>query len=74
MFLKRFKKLKTPAELVQLLARLKQTSEETCLDFYDCCTNSIHEAQEEDLSNLVNQPEARDGYQRAIKQTVSSTW
>ena len=25
---------------------------------------------EEDLSQLVNQPEARDGYQRAIKQMV----
>ena len=40
------------------------------MDFYDRCTNSIHEAHEEDLSQLVNQPEARDGYQRAIKQTV----
>ena len=52
------------------MAQLKQTSAETCLDFYDRCTNSIHEAHEEDLSQLVNQPEARDGYQRAIKQTV----
>ena len=69
-FLKRFKKLKTPAESVQLVTQLKQTSAETCLDFYDCCTNSIHEAHEEDLSQLVNQPQARDGYQRAIKQTV----
>ena len=40
------------------------------MDFYDRCTNSIHEAHEEDLSHLVNQPQARDGYQRAIKQTV----
>ena len=69
-FLKRFKKLKTPAESVQLVAQLKQTSAETCLDFYDRCTNSIHEAHEEDLQQLVNQPEAREGYQRAIKQTV----
>ena len=69
-FLKRFKKLKMPAESVQLVAKLKQTSAETCLDFYDSCTNSIHEAHEEDLSQLVNQPEARDGHQRAIKQTV----
>ena len=69
-FLKRLKKLKTPAESVQLVAQLKQTSAETCLDFYDRCTNSIHEAHEEDPSQLVNQPEARDGYQRAIKQTV----
>ena len=50
--------------------RLKQTSAETCMDFYDRCTNSIHEAHEEDLQQLVNQPEARVGYQRAIKQTV----
>ena len=62
-FLKRFKKL-------QLVAQLKQTSAETCLDFYDRCTNSIHEAHEEDLQQLGNQPEAREGYQRAIKQTV----
>ena len=29
-----------------------------------------HKAQEEDLTQLANQPEARDGYQRTIKQTV----
>ena len=52
------------------MAQLKQTSAETCLDFYDRCTNSIHEAHEEDLQQLANQPEAREGYQRAIKQTV----
>ena len=69
-FLKRFKKLKTPAESVQMVAQLKQTSAETCLDFYDRCTNSIHEAHEEDLRDLANQPEARDGYQRAIKLTI----
>ena len=69
-FLKRFKKLKTPAESVQLVAQLKQTSAETCLDFYDRCTNSIHEAHEEDLRQLANQPDAREGYQRAIKQTI----
>ena len=40
------------------------------MNFYDRCTNSIHKAHEEDLSHLINQPEARDGYQRAIKQTV----
>ena len=66
-FLKRFK---TPAESVQLVAKLKQTSAETCLNFYDRCTNSIHETHEEDLSQLVNQRETRDGYQRAIMQTV----
>ena len=69
-FLKRFKKLKTPAESVQMVAQLKQTSAETCLDFYDRCTNSIHEAHEEDLWDLANQPEAREGYQRAIKLTI----
>ena len=69
-FLKRFKKLKTPAESVQLVPQLKQTSAETCLDFYDRCTNSIHEAHEEDLRQLANQPDAREGYQRAIKQTI----
>ena len=69
-FLKRFKKLKTPAESVQIVAQLRQTSAETCLDFYDRCTNSIHEAHEEDLQDLRNQPEAREGYQRAIKLTV----
>ena len=69
-FLKRFKKLKTPAESVQIVAQLRQTSAETCLDFYDRCTNSIHEAHEEDLRELRNQPEAREGYQRAIKLTV----
>ena len=52
------------------MAQLKQTSAETCLDFYDRFTNSIHEAHKDDLSNLANQPEARDGYQRAIKHTV----
>ena len=59
-------------ELEQLMERMeiKQTSAETCLDFYDRCTNSIHKAHKEDLSQLVNQPEARDRYQRAIKQTV----
>ena len=71
-FLKQFKKLKTPAESVQLVALLKQTLADMCLDFYDRCTNSIHEAHKEDLSQLVNQPEARDGYQRAIKQMVQS--
>ena len=65
-----FQKLKTPAESVQMVAQLKQTSAETCLDFYDRCTNSIHEAHEEDLRDLANQPEARDGYQRAIKLTI----
>ena len=30
----------------------------------------LHEAHEEDLRQLGNQPEAREGYQRAIKQTV----
>ena len=69
-FLKRFKKLKTPAESVQIVAQLRQTSAETCHDFYDRCTNSIHEAHEEDLRGLANQPEAREGYQRAIKLTV----
>ena len=69
-FIKRFKKLKTPAESVQLVAQLKQKTAEMCLDFYDRCTNSIHEAHEEDLSQLVNKPEAREGYQRAIKQTI----
>jgi len=69
-FLKRFKKLKTPAESVQLVAQLKQSSAETCLDFYDRCTNSIHEAHEEDLKGLLNQPEARAGYQQAIKLTI----
>ena len=68
--MKRFRKLKTPTESVQLVAQLKQTSAETCLDLYDRSTNSNHEAHEEDLSQLVNQPEARDGYQGAIKQTV----
>ena len=71
-FLKRFKKLKTPAESVQLVAQLRQTSAETCLDFYDRCTNSIHEAHEEDLKGLLNQPEARAGYQQAIKLTSDS--
>ena len=37
-FLKRFKKLKTPAESVQIVVQLRQTSAETCLDFYDRCT------------------------------------
>ena len=69
-FLKRFKKLKTPAESVQLVAQLRQSSAETCLDFYDHCTNSIHEAHKEDLKGLLNQPEARAGYQQAIKLTV----
>ena len=52
------------------MAQLRQTSAETCLDFYDRCTNSIHEAHEEDLKGLLNQPEARAGYQQAIKLTV----
>ena len=30
----------------------------------------IHEAHEEDLRDLANQPEAREGYQRAIKLTI----
>ena len=63
-FLKRLKKLKTP------VAQLKQTSAETCLDFYDRCANSINKAHKEDLTQLANQPEGRESYQRAIKQTV----
>ena len=49
------------------MAQLKQTLAETC---YDRCNNSIHEAHKEDLTQLANQPEARESYQQAIKQTV----
>ena len=69
-FLKRFKRLKTPAESVQIVAQLRQTSTESCLDFYDRCSNSIHEAHEEDLVALANKPQEREGYNTAIKRTI----
>ena len=52
------------------MAQLKQTLAETCFEFYNQWTKSIREAHKEDLTNLANQLEARDGYQRAIKQMV----
>jgi len=65
-FLKRFKRLRTAAESVQMVSQLKQTSAESCLDFYDRVSYSVHEAHEEDLAGIADAGQ-KAGYMLAMK-------
>ena len=60
-FLERFRTLKTPGEVINLISNLKQKSGESVQAFWDRVNHSFHEATKKEMLELADNEDAKRG-------------